>query len=97
MPGAVVGVYSGTIGVEWRRRAQGDAHHLCRDADPCWEDGACGGAAIVAVVCCHQWKVDWVFGSGERVEGARRERWDFDAVADGPAITATVDNERLLG
>lgn len=80
-----------------RGGAQGDEHHFCRYTDPCWKDGACGGAAVVAVVGRYHGEVDWVVGSGEGVQGAGGERRDFDAVADGSAVATTVDGERVLG
>lgn len=98
-PGPVVGVDFGGGGVVGRRRggAQGDGHHVCGDADPGGENGARGGAAVVAVVRRYHGEVDWVVGSGEGVEGAGGELWDFDAVADGSAVATTVDGERVLG
>lgn len=80
-----------------RGGAQGDKHHSCGDTDPRWKDGACGGAAIVAVVGRYHGKVDGVVGGGEGVEGAGGELWDFDAVADGSAVATAVDGERVLG
>lgn len=96
-PGAVVGVDFWGGGVGRRGRAQGDGHHFCRDADPGWEDGARGGAAVVAVVGGYHGKVDWVVRSREWVAGAGGELWDFDAVADCSAIATTVDDEACSG
>lgn len=96
-PRAIVRVDLGESGIGRRGRAEGDGDHFRGDTDPCREDGACCGAAVVAVVGRDHGKVDRVVRSGEWVEGARGAWGNFDAVADRAAIAATVDSDGVLG
>ena len=61
-----------------------------------WEDGACGGAAIIAVVGCYHGKVSVLSEVENGWREGEEELWDFIAVADCSAIATTVDGKGVV-
>lgn len=69
-------------------------HHARGDADPAWEDGAGGAAAVVAVVGGDHGEGN--FAIGEWVQGTLGAGLYLNLVADRSAVAAAMEDERVV-